>query len=457
MTTRHDIPESISAEALFRHLVIGQVRVHVLCGRSRAQAIREVAAQPQARLDGSPRRVSVRTLQRWLRAFEDGGIAALELVPRRQTETSVVLPGDLIEFVRLEKRSDPAASIPELIDRARERGVICADLAVDRTTLWRACKRMGLPTTQRPRKTEGDCRRFEHTHRMRCIIADGKHFRAGPGRLKRVALFFLDDATRYCLGVVVGPSESTELFLTGLHQVVESHGLMDIVFLDKGPGFRSNDTAAVVWFGLGALWILGSAGYPEGRGKIERFNRTMWARTLRSLNATHVDADYRALELRLRHAIERYNDRYHETLKCTPRERWEADPHPLRFPEDAADLDRRFVITESRKVSADHVIKHGGKLWEAPRGLACQSVEIRRNAIDGCLHLPHRGRLVRLHEVDLHANAQARRSRRGYQDDDQPLPGEGVPVTADELAFRRDFSSIVGSDGGFSDHSTEED
>jgi putative transposase len=39
---------------------------------------------------------------------------------------------------------------------------------------------------------------------MMMVLADGKHFRAGVRRRKHVALFFLDGAPRYELGVLVG-------------------------------------------------------------------------------------------------------------------------------------------------------------------------------------------------------------------------------------------------------------
>ena len=69
-------------------------------------------------------------------------------------------------------------------------------------------------------------------------LADGKHFRAGAARLRRVALFFLDDATRYGLEVLVGTAESSALFLRGLHEVVMHHGVADLYYLDKGPGLH---------------------------------------------------------------------------------------------------------------------------------------------------------------------------------------------------------------------------
>ena len=53
-----------------------------------------------------------------------------------------------------------------------------------------------------PAKQEADRRRFAYPHRMMMVLADGKHFRAGVPRKRRVAVFFLDDATRFGLGVV---------------------------------------------------------------------------------------------------------------------------------------------------------------------------------------------------------------------------------------------------------------
>ena len=107
-------------------------------------------------------------------------------------------------------------------------------------------------------------RRWRYPHRMQCVLVDGKHFRAGNARLRRVALFFLDDATRYGLDGLVGTSESVELFLHGLYEMTSKHGLMDLLYLDKGPGFRSNDTLAVVQGGLRAWLIHGTTRYPPG-------------------------------------------------------------------------------------------------------------------------------------------------------------------------------------------------
>ena len=447
---------SLTPTALFRYTVVSQVLARTHGGSSEAAAVRAVAEQKHIDLAGTRRNVAVRTLQRWMTNWRRGGIAALEPKARKKTRSSEVLPPELIEFVRVEKTRDLRASIPELVSRARIRGIIASDLPIDRVTVWRLVHRLGLPTRVRPSKNEGDTRRWRYPHRMQCVLCDGKHFRAGASRAKRVALFFIDNASRFGLDVIVGTAESTELFLTGLYQVVRKHGLMDGLYVDHGSGFKSNDTLAVATTGLNAWLVHGQVGYPEGRGAVERFNRTAQAAVLRGLDgAADVDPDCGALTLRLQHYLRtQYNVDPHASLENdSPLMRWEQG-RPLRWPDSEQELRARFVVHEQRLVSADHVIQHGGKLWEAPRGLARQRVEVIRHVLDGHLSVPHRGALVRLHVVDVHTNAS---ERRGYLNNNRPFEGEGVPTTAAMTAFNNDFGPVVGSDGGFADHRVNAD
>ncbi|MBA7547257.1 hypothetical protein ES705_39665 [subsurface metagenome] len=110
-------------------------------------------------------------------------------------------------------------------------------------------------------------------------------------------------------------------------------------------------------------------------------------------------------------------------------------------------------MREPRKVSSDHVIKAGGRLWEAPRGLGDTWVQVTRHVLDGRFWVLHEGRMVQLAELDPHANATERRS---YIGDDQPLSSEGIPTTAARLAFDHDLRPLVDSDGGFRDEQNKE-
>ena len=449
MNETHRPPSTPSSAALLRYSVLAQVEALILGGCRASVAVREVAGRDHADLDGRSVRVSVRTIQRWRAAYAAGDMAALEPKDRRRTESSQTLTATLITFLRTEKQLDPRASVPELLRRARARGIVPQDQHVDRTTLWRTCRRMGLVTRARPSKREGDMRRWRYPHRMQCVLCDGKHFRAGARRARRVALFFLDDATRYGLDVVVGASETTELFLRGLYELIRQHGLPDLLYLDRGPGFISDDTFAVVEGGLGAWLVHGRKRYPQGHGVVERFHRTAYDQILRALDgAADVDPHCRALTLRLRHYLQRYNDMPHETLGGdTPQQRWEQG-RALRFPADETDLYRRFVVRQPRKVSTDHVIKMDGRLWEAPRGSGDGWVEVVRHVLDGRLWVRHEGRMVELAPLDEHANAT---DRRATVHDEAPLPCEGVPHTAAGHAYDQDFLPLVDADGGFPD------
>ncbi len=441
-------PRPASPEALFRYMVVAQIVARMRGGEARASALREVTRRPHLTFDGRPRLVSARTAYRWLAAFQAGGLPALEPARRRRTPDSVTLSRDLLDFLRSQREHDPDASIPELIRRAREHEVIEPEERIDRTTVWRAMRRMGLATSRRKvLRTDRDTRRFAWPHRMQMVLCDGRHFRADATRKKRVALFFLDDATRYGLHVVVGTSENTTLFLRGLYEMVRRHGLFDALYLDHGPGFISDDTVAVV-ANIGLL-LHGQVAYPPGHGKIERLHRTAKADLLRHLADPRIDPDCGALELRLQHYLaEVYNHRPHGGIgDIPPAVRWHGDDRALRFPEHTEALRRKFLVTEQRRVSHDHVIRVGPDRLEVPRGLRGRRIDVYRHALDGTVWVRHGGRLVRVHPVDLAANAADRRGRPAAEaETTHPLP-----TSAAGLAAQRDLGPVVGPDGGFAD------
>jgi transposase InsO family protein len=438
-----------SSEALLRFSVLSQVFVRLRAGEGRSEAVRAVAACEQSTVDGSSRRVSERTVQRWLAAYERSGIAGLEKRPR-EGAASTALSAKLLDHLVAEKRLDQGASIPELIQRARELGILAGGERVDRSTVYRTCKRLGLSLARRKGAKDRDSRRFAFPHRLDMVLCDGKHFRAGEGRHRRVALFFIDDSSRYVLHTVVGTAETKELFLRGVFELIVKHGYPSAVYVDHGSGFIAEDTLAV-FVRLEIPLIHGEVGYKEGSGKIERFNRTAKADVLRSLDGRpDVDPSCSALELRLRHYTDEvYAHRPHESLgRSTPWQRFSGDPKALRFPADEHALARSFEVWLERRVSSDHVVSVEGSDYEVPRGHAGRTVLLRRRVLDGAIGLFHEGKLVELFPVDLASNARSPRARgqRERQEETQPVP----PMTAADLSFQRDFGPVVTGDGGFS-------
>jgi transposase InsO family protein len=457
MSQRHSHPSvPPSHEALFRYRLVSEIRARVLSGEPLVEAVAHVAQNSHHDFHGNIWRPSTRSLYRWVAAYKTLNFQGLQPVSRMPLEGSVVLPRKLLDFIAIEKQLDRGASIPELMRRAREHGVVAANQPLHRSTVYRTLKRMQLPVGRRKkRRPDRDTRRFAYPHRMDMVLCDGKHFRAGPNRARRLALFFLDDASRYVLHVVVGTEgESTKLFLRGLYGSIRNHGTASIYYLDHGPGFISDDTVDVIRK-LDALLIHGESAYPEGHGKIERFNQTVKNDVLRGYDGRpDVNADPAALELRLSHYLrEVYNQRPHESLgNITPSERFLADERPLRLSETEAELRQRFVVHFDRRVSADHVVSVFGVDYEIPQGHAGEKIVIHHHLLDQKMAVLHDQKLVTITPVDLVANAYARRARPPAKDDGSHMV---LPKSSADLVFERDLSAIVDADGGFADTSKE--
>ena len=449
MDPKNETPPRVSVTALLRYQAVSQLTARVLCGATKAQAIREVMALPHCDLHGRPQKLSERSLYRWLESYQYDGLQGLETSRSPPSEASAVLSPEFLQFLRNEKKLDHDASVPDLILRARTCHLLADEEPISRVTVWRACRRMGLPLRRAHKMQQKDMRRFSYPHRMLMVLVDGKHFRAGVGRLRRVALCWLDDATRYGLNSLVGTRECTELFLHSQHQAIGHHGLMKALYVDHGPGFISGDTCTVA-ARLGIHLIHGTASYPQGHGKIERFNRTLKHGLLRGFDGNpEVDADPRALTLRLQHWLrEIYNHKPHEALGGkSPAERWAEDSRSLDYPQDPEWLDARFLLSAQRTVSNDNIVRYDGQAYEMPRGYARHRVLLTRHLLTGELSIRHHGRQLILHPPDLEANAYSRRDN-PRSSEEQDAPHE-PPQTAAHRAYQADFEPIVGPDGSF--------
>jgi hypothetical protein len=245
----------------------------------------------------------------------------------------------------------------------------------------------------------------------------------------------------------VGTSESTELFLQGLNQAISRYGLMKALYLDRGPGFISDDTCKVV-ARLGIKLIHGTAAYPQGHGKIERFHWTLIQHQLRTWDQNpEIDPAPSALALRLSHWLDQvYNHTPHEALDQSPHERWQSDPRPLEFPQDTEWLQDQFRLSCERRVSHDNLIPYEGVDYELPRGYAGKNISLTRHLLDRTLSIVHEGRRLVLHPADRSANAYSHRGRQACPPPETPAT---PPRTAASLAFDADFQPLVDDEGNY--------
>lgn len=429
-------------EAIIRYLVVCQVRAAIAAGVARTRAVEEVAGRRHLDRGSRPRRYGARTIWRWLKQWEADGLPGLASQPRQRQGSS--LPAGFLAHLEQRKLEDPKVSVPEIIRLARVEGVIADNERIDRTTVWRECRRLGLPTLRRDPSKQTQQRPWRFPHRMQCVLADGKHFRAGAQRVYRVAIIFLDNATRFVLGGVVGSSESAVLALRGLYKVTLRWGLMSCLYVDLG--FDMLDLARAT-ASLGISLILGTKRYPEARGCLERFNRTMAEQLLYGWPGNPaIDPETAALERRLEHwATEMYNHTPHEGLDLdTPADRFHGDARQLVLPESQTRVDEAFVTSFDRRVKSHNCISIDSKLWEVPAGHPGRKIKVFRNMITSELSVLHDGRRVAIKPADLVANAYQPRP----QTESAPC-NETQRRTAADAAWQRDNPPLVDDDGNY--------
>lgn len=432
--------------AITRYAAVSLALARVAAGMTLASAVRATAGQCILDHHGRTKKLSRRSLYRWIAAFKEGGLAALADTPRTSSAPTQVLSAAFVDFLVTEKGADINASLPQIIKRAGERGIIKKG-EVSRSAVWRCALKLNLPLFADRGFGKKDKRRFAYPHRMMMVITDGKHFKAGVKHKKRVSMTFLDDSSRFGLAGVVGFTETDTLFLRGLWNTIEKWGLMSIVFVDNGSGFISKDSM-LVCAKLKIALIHGTPAYPEGHGKIEKYHQRLFSELLCGFDgAADVDPRTAALEHRLVHYVtETYNREEHDSLGGdTPEKRFLEDPLPLR-PGDLVELRKLFVLTKTRRVSRDHVVKVKGKPYETPAGYAGKIIKIFHHVLDGTVQMLHEQALIRLAPPDLALNAL---SRRAVSPEGETEPSRVPPKPSGMLAYAKDFAPVVGADGGF--------
>ena len=159
----------------------------------------------------------------------------------------------------------------------------------------------------------------------------------------------------------------------------------------------------------------GEEGKGRGKGKQERFFRTVRSQLLPTLSDADT-ASLAALNRRLWAWVEtEYHHHPHRGLEGdTPLDRWAAGRAP-RLPEPDLDLDALFLFEAKRRVQRDHTVSLNGTVFEVDAALVGQTVTLRYDPSIPAgrgIEVWHEGRFVeRARPLDAYANCFVRRNR----------------------------------------------
>jgi hypothetical protein len=232
-------------------------------------------------------------------------------------------------------------------------------------------------------------------------------------RRKTYLLAFLDDATRVAPYATFAFSENTATFLPALKQAILRRGLPERLYVDNGANYRSQHLA-LVCARLGITLIHARPYRPQGKGKIERWFRTLRAQFLTRLEPADT-ASLAALNLRLSAWVEgEYHHAPHRGLDDeTPLARWARTGNAVRFPEPGMDLDDLFLFETRRKVQKDRTLSLNGRVYEVDAALIGETLTLRFDpATDkGPVQVWHQGKRELARPVETYANCFVKRHR----------------------------------------------
>jgi putative transposase len=272
-----DLPEDDDTKlalALFRYRLVAEAASAPR--EARAKILAEVAAQEHVREDGECVRVSRRTLARWLARYQKDKLAGLVRRPRKDKGKLVGLTPEALERAILHRREEPARSTPTLIDLLERSGQVARG-ALKRATLDRhldrkdaSRRRMGVLGAKRHVRLAFD-------HPLDFVVGDfhvGPWIRVGQDELRRARLSaFIDHCSRYLPDSRYVLAEDLMAVRASLRALISAHGLAKKMYVDNGAAYQAGRFA----FACAQLDIELCHSKPyvsEGRGLIERFNRT---------------------------------------------------------------------------------------------------------------------------------------------------------------------------------------
>jgi putative transposase len=151
--------------------------------------------------------------------------------------------------------------------------------------------------------------------------------------------------------------------------------------MDNAKIYRSPQLARIA-ASIGILIVHTPPYQPEGRGKIERFFRSVREQFLASLDPK-VLLSLEQLNERLWHWLDTvYHGREHSSLQTTPLLRWQRDIQQVRQLPPATDLRRLFFHRVDRLVRRDSTFLLKNRFFEAPSQLAGKRIEVRFDPLD---------------------------------------------------------------------------
>jgi putative transposase len=318
-------------------------------------------------------RITRSTILRWVKLYKDAGgkLDALCNHDRSDSGKSRAIDEESgLALIRL-RQELPKATVTRLINEMNKRKLLSPGLVLTTATVHRFLRSNGL--MKRTETALEDRRKFEAELPNDLWQSDCMH---GPrvdhqGKSRKTYLIaFIDDHSRLVPYAEFYLSESLASYLKALEEALLTRGLPRKIYTDNGSAFRSHHLEHVT-ASLGIALIHARPYKPQGKGKIERFFRTVRGDFLSGFKGVTLAELNQALFFWLNDI---YHQRIHSSTGQTPFARFTSRMECLR--EAPHNLKDHFRKTVRRRVAKDRTISLDGRIFEAPVSLIGRQVAL---------------------------------------------------------------------------------
>jgi putative transposase len=397
--------------ALFRFSVIGTLISGELCHGELKKRIRELASRRYHIPHSHKTRIAPGTIEDWLYAYRRNSLEGLKPKHRSDSGALRLIESQsgqaIINYQREHSRRPLRLVMTDLVEQKKIPQVFPLS-TVYRYLRHHAPKHV-RPTTGREQK------RFNHRFPNDCWQGDvmhGPYIKELGGKTRKTYLIaFMDDATRLVTGAGFYFSEAVVNVKEVLRTAVLTYGIPSKLFLDNGRNFCSKDIE-IACAAMRCALIHSTAYYPEGKGKIERFFRTVRDSFLSAGCAFRSLEDLN--ERFSRWLQQDYNRKPHRGIDgATPLDIYlhKAENHIRRLEAhiDAAEL---FCRKETRQVAHDGTFRINNVLYETEEHLVGRKISVLYDKDDPLKTVKVYDGKVFVHSakpIDFLSNANAKR------------------------------------------------
>ncbi|MDA8295842.1 MAG: DDE-type integrase/transposase/recombinase [Actinomycetota bacterium] len=371
-------PDPSEQIAIHRFSVIAEATNDRLTKAERGAIVRAIASRTHQHPDGTERRYSRSSIDRFIRAWRKDGLSGLRPDPRSDAGAVRAHPELFDEAcaLRLELPTRSAAQIASIL--YHRHGIRVAERTI-REQLRRAGLHREALAAEHKAFGRYEAERSNDRWITDVLVGPFVPFPKVDASVRAKLFLIVDDHSRLIVDGRFFAHENARACQDLLRHAICHRGLPGVLYADNGAPF-ANSWLARTCAVLGIRLVHSKPYSPEGRGKQERANRYIREAFLEEAMHQGISSLEELNDAFSAWATQVANRRIHAETRQSPIERFEADGPHRGAPEEK--LHEAFLWSATRKVTKTATVPLEGNSYAVDPALVSRRVELRYDPAD---------------------------------------------------------------------------